>query len=470
MRCIYTFAPVIMGLLLASGCQHIAPAPLDLATSHESIAARNLDVEQVRDYASMLLTDSGGQGAAFNTGDGLTMHEAQAVALWYNLDLRIARLQADQAQAVAKASGRWSDPELGVEMGEKRVDAEEAGFLHDAGSATRSWINAGSLSVTIPLSGRLGAQKRFHGAENNAAQLRAAEAEWQTLSQVREAWARWTFARENARLLEEHLSLLSGFSDTAGSLAQAGELPSPSARLFRIEQLRLSAEGDRAKSAEGEARLGLIQLLGLMPGTPVELVPSLESLGTATSPPPPLEQHPTLRRMQAEYEVAEKRLQVELRKQYPDVTLSPTYTDEQDETSVVLGLGLPLPLWNANRQGIAEAAAEREVTRARVEAEYQRLSIEVAQADKALQATRAQLSQLMDNVIPAVDEQINETLALLRVGEIDVVVLYETLGQALATKQEVLHAALAEAIAASRVAAATASDAAAMDTKVEIKP
>lgn len=454
MRCIFSAAPAaVCLLLLAPGCQHVSPRPLDFNTSKLEWKSRGVDVEPVRSYAAALATACGNETAPFNASDGLSLREAEAVALWYNPDLRIARLQAEQAEAVAKATGRWNDPEFGLESGRKSVDSNGTGFLHDAGDITRTWINVGTLSITIPLSGRLGAERTLRRTEYDVALLRAAEAEWRLVSGVRDAWSQWTAATERIKLLDGHLSLLGEFTDTAGALAKVGEIPSSSARLFAVERMRREAERAREESIEVEQRFVVLSLLGLVPNAAVTLLPELSVEAPVPTEVPDLEKHPTIVRLRAEYQRAEDRLRLELRKQYPDLTLSPNYADEQDETSLRLGLGLPIPVWNANRAGIAESLAAREIARVQAEAGLQKLSSELAQAQAALQGSHAQRTRLIEGVVPVIDEQMSEALSLLKVGEIDIVLIYEALNQALATKEELLKAVLAEALAASRVSA-----------------
>jgi cobalt-zinc-cadmium efflux system outer membrane protein len=384
------------------------------------------------------------------------LQESQAVALWYNADLRIARLEAQQAAAIANTAGRWEDPLLGLDSGEKSVDGDPRGFLRDAGKQTRSWINAATLSITVPLSGRLRAERQASHTGAEAALLRAVEAEHTALRAVRDAWARWSAAEARAALLAEHLALLGEFADASGALAMAGELPPTGGRLFAIERIRKEADLERARAAAAEMRSTVLQLLGLAPDAPLQLLPGVAA-PAAFPELPDLLGHPVIARHRAEYQLAEDRLRVELRKQYPDLTFSPAYTDEQDETSLVLGLGVPVPVWNANRRGIAEAVAARDLARARAEAAYQQLIAEAAQAQAALQGCRAQRTRLVEGVAPVVDAQTAEALALLKMGEIDIVLLFETLAQAFETKQELLDATLAEALAASRYAAIAAT-------------
>jgi outer membrane protein TolC len=458
-------------LFAASGCQHIAPEPLDLTATAVALRERPLDIAPIRDFAAALSALTGDESAVFDASDGLTLREAQAVALWYNLDLRIARLEAERAGAAADTAGRWADPELGLEGGEKEVDGTElvsveqggamAPIVRERPTVERSWISAGSLSITVPLSGRLRAEKRLYASEHDAALLRAAEAEHLLLAEVREAWAVWSASAARIDSLNEHLALLAPFAETADSLAQAGELIPSSARVFSIERMRQEAEAERERHAGAEARAALLHLLGLLPDAPVELIPELN----APAPPPAaLEAHPRIARLRAEYQTAEDRLRVELRKQYPDIVLSPAFSNEDDESSITLGMGFPLPVWNANRPGIAEAAAERDIARARTEAEMQRLLAEGAQAAAALEGSRAQRQRLLDHVVPAVDAQVAEVQALLAAGEIDFVLVYDALLQTQQTRQDLLNAALSEALAAARLSAA------AVVTPAEIAP
>ncbi|MBI1321115.1 MAG: hypothetical protein GC168_19495 [Candidatus Hydrogenedens sp.] len=455
MRCTRAALLGATGVLLLAGCQHIPPHPLDFNETETSLRDRDIGIEPVRAFADALASADRGPAGPFDTSNGLSLAEGQAVALWFNPDLRIARLHAQQALAVAEASGRWSDPELGGEWGRKSVDASEQGFLHDAGSTARDWIRAGSLSITIPLSGRPQAERRLWASLHDAAAWQAAEAEWETLAQVETAWVRWSASTERVNLLEEHLTVLDEFTDAAAALARAGEVMPSNARLLEIERLRRKSELANAAAETAQSHAALLGLLGLLPDAPVVLNSQLSVLAPEDDAFEP-KAHPALQRLEAGYRAAEDRLRLELRKQYPDITLSPAYADEEDETSLRVGLGIPLPVWNANRQGIAEALAGREIARAQAEAGYQQLISEEAQARAALRGSRDRRGMIENDIIPVVDAQLRESLALLQAGELDLIVLHEALAQALAVKEELLEAALGEAEASARLTAATA--------------
>lgn len=417
-----------------SGCQSVPVRPLDLSASYQELASRDLAVQPVRDYATALTAARGGTDAPFDPADGLSLSEAEAIALWYNPSLRIARLEADRAGALADVAGRWSDPEIGFGGGRKWFD----------GGIDPSWIGSASLSITIPISGRTGAERRARTAEHEAALLAAAESEWRTLLELRETWIRWSAVVQGTALLDEHLALVDPFTKAAGDLVQAGELDPGTARLFLIERGRKQALRDAAAFEEIRLRSELMRLMGLLPDAPATLVPEMRLADVNVQQTHSAEElarkHPEVARLGAEYAAAEARLRVEIRKQYPDITVSPDFSTERDESSINLGFGLPIPVWNANRAGIAEAVAQREIARGRVEGAMLGVIAEIAQAEAGLSGARARRERLSADVAPEVDRQIEEAWVLLRSGELEMTSLFQILTQAYDVKQELLTA------------------------------
>jgi outer membrane protein TolC len=93
----------------------------------------------------------------------------------------------------------------------------------------------------------------------------------------------------------------------------------------------------------------------------------------------------------ARYEAAEANLRLEIAKQYPGITLSPSKTLDQGDRIWSLGFSSLLTLINENRGMIAEANSLREVEVAQFEALQSKVISELNQAkaayDAALQAS-----------------------------------------------------------------------------------
>jgi outer membrane protein TolC len=66
-----------------------------------------------------------------------------------------------------------------------------------------------------------------------------------------------------------------------------------------------------------------------------------------------------VRRALAQYAAAEADLQLEIAKQYPDVTIGPGYTYEEKNNFFTVGISTTLPIFNRNQGPIAEAEARR---------------------------------------------------------------------------------------------------------------
>ena len=420
--------------LAVSACQRYAPVPLDLTTHHVAVEARDPSAADVVAYASRLAS-SGGRPVAYDPADGLSRDEAEVVALFFNPQLRLARLKADVPRVGAAEAGRWEDPELDIDA-ERIVESVE-----------HPWVLGGTLSFTIPLSGRPGVEKEKARAEATAAELRALAEERRVLAELRAEWVQWSATTERAALTRRLLDGLTGVVTRAERLREAGELGPVDARLFQIERAKQTA---RLHGLEADARAAEVRLksrLGLVPTAGVKLIPSL-------SLPPPsdfptdealasvLAGHPRVRVARAEYEVAERTFKLEIRRQYPDLKIGGGFGTDEGDNRVLFGAGLPLPLFNANRRLIAESRANRDVARAAAEGEYEQLLGDVAAARARLDGARARLEYVERELAPLADRQVEDAVRLGRAGEFNALVLLEALRTAHDAKLEVLDARL----------------------------
>jgi outer membrane protein, heavy metal efflux system len=233
--------------------------------------------------------------------------------------------------------------------------------------------------------------------------------------------------------------------ERAERLRAAGELDPVAARLLRIE--RVSQTG-KLQGYEADARATEAELkarLGLLPTANVKLVPEVPAWIVGTSAediPAVVAEHPRVRLARAEYEVAERTLKLEVRKQYPDIVLGGGFGTDQGDERVLFGAALPLPLFNANRRAIAEARANRDVARAAAEAEYERLLAEASAARARLDAAHEQLAYVEKELAPLADHQVADARRLAQLGDFNTLVLIEALKTAHEAKLDVLDARL----------------------------
>jgi len=433
------------GLILLSllGCQSYRQAPINLEAYETSWLSRNLKAPEIADFSKELTPVGEEATLAFDPSDGVSLKEAEKIALAYNPSLRAARLDAKVPLAVAGQVGRWDDPEVEFLVGRVLDKDEDDQRLE------------GTLGIPVPVSGRLGAAKSKALAEYSADEAGVRASEWALLNELRDHWLEWSNVQANVELTEEYIAQIDKIILIADRLKEAGELRRTDARLFTIERAVQTTELESQRYTARGLKLEIKRVMGLAPEAVVDFSPTLDIKAAPLSSSERrrmLEKNnPDLAWKRAEYAFAERSLVLENRKQYPDVNVGVMYERAGSEEALLVGPGLPLPLWNANRAGVAEAGASRTAARAEFEAVYIRLASNLARAEVRLQRAVFKRENLEREVIPLVREQIQEIKALAALGEFDSLLLLEAITRAIDTRRDILEARLEESQASNQV-------------------
>ena len=199
-----------MATSFLAGCRSYEPRPLDLAGHRGAWHARTPADEPIRAFAKRLAEAGDDTAGRFDPDDGLDLAEAELVALVFNPDLRMARLQAGVARATAEHAGLWPDPNFSTDV------------MRIADSASGRWFVSPGLSFTLPVSGRLAVERSRAEASERAALDRVAEQEWDVRRDLRMAWHHWSAARvrvdatdpETGRAQSTQVNLRGGLSDS----------------------------------------------------------------------------------------------------------------------------------------------------------------------------------------------------------------------------------------------------------------
>ena len=136
-------------ILTLSGCKAYEPRALDLDRTQREYLLRALDGLVLDELNARPQPGAG----AFDPSDGLSLAEAEAIALVFNRDLRTARLAAGVTKASADNAGLWRDPVLGVDLTK---------IVSGASQGVEAIVSVG---FTLPISGRLELEKNRLGAE-----------------------------------------------------------------------------------------------------------------------------------------------------------------------------------------------------------------------------------------------------------------------------------------------------------------
>jgi|GEM_PF-338638 len=435
----------VVALVVVSGgggCQSYEPRPLDLPGHAGSFLSRRAgDAEAVAHAATM--------GRVFDPSDGLSLAEGEVVALVYNGEARAARARALNCVACVGAAGAWEDPTFGVDLA-RIVE-----------SVAEPWKIAGAVGLTVPISGRLRLDRLHAEAEQAAEVMRAVRTEWGVRMGLRRAWIAWSSARSRAEVTAAALAWCDEIVRIVSEQERLGAVSRAEANVYRIERAMLDLELDRLRSAERRGELEVLRIMGLPPpsGSPGEaslgagLVPwgidevSPAAVGSEALRARLLSGNADTAVASAEYAVAERLLEWEIRKQYPDIEIGPGVAEEDGLGEVRLGLSVRLPIFNRNKRGIAEARTARDGLHAEVLAMVERLIGALAQAEDRHASAGAVMASIRDSAIPLVEQQAGMVRRLLTLGEANMLVLLETLQQERRVRVELVEARAEVALA-----------------------
>ena len=285
-----------------------------------------------------------------------SLDDAVTLALIGNRELNALRLKSANSAKAAKESGWWEDPELDFDL-MRIVNPSEHPFLGGA-----------SITFTIPLSGApaIAAKADELYAQADIAEIKATERD--TGVEARLAAIRLASLRRRAALLSEYDSdeRIVRARENAGKLHEAGEVSaSELAGVQRQKHIRHHALMETEREI-AETEIAFLRLLGLRPGTKIALTLPLRdrpSMPSGADDPLELVRHPKVQAALVRLGGTEKSLEAEIRRQYPDLKLGPTYANEEGLDRFGLVAGISIPLWNRNRKGIAEAEGTRDEAR-----------------------------------------------------------------------------------------------------------
>ncbi len=429
--------PVILAVLAASilaGCQSYQRWDLDPESARREWRGRDVMAPDVKEFAAELAKLEASP-RVYNPADGVDLAEAEVICLFFNPDLRAKRLEADVALAGARAAGEWDNPELDLSVG--RV----------LESVANPWVLAASISFTIPLSGRPGIERDLAFAQHRVQWRQVLADEWTTVAHLRELWRQHAATLRSIELLQAHVDSLTIAGGRADKLVKAGELHATDGRLLAIEKAQAAAElAEARRLADIQAR-EIKAWLGLTPQAQIKFNVALQTTATIQETVA-RENSPTVAVRREAYQVAEQQLRLEIQKQYPDLRIGPGFELDDGQSKIMLGFGIPIPIINLNRRGIAEAAASRKAARAAYDAACLRLYADIDLAQSRLISARALRSELERELAPLVDKQVEDINKRAELGEFDALLMLEGLKSNLEAKQRILQAALDEAHAA----------------------
>ncbi|SOY69416.1 Cation efflux system protein, heavy metal resistance [Cupriavidus taiwanensis] len=324
----------------------------------------------------------------------LTLDAALALAEAGSFTLSAAGKELDATEGDLIQSRVLPNPELAVSM-------------EDTRKASRS--TTGQVNLPLELGGkraaRIGLAER--GRELAQAELGSTRAELRAAVIAR--FFGVLVAQERVRLAEGSLGIAGQAADAAGRRVAAGKVAPLEATRARVEQANAELELAEATGALQTARQALAALWGDSVPRFAQAQGDLDALPSRPAPAAlqaALEDSPLLEASRLAAERSRAEVAVQRSRQYPDVTVSvgAKRDNEANRNMAVLGVAIPLPLFDRNQGNLYAALRRADRAQDAHAATRVRLQGELQQALTQLSVSRAAAQTLQASVLPAAEQ------------------------------------------------------------------
>jgi outer membrane protein, heavy metal efflux system len=327
----------------------------------------------------------------------LTLPEAHAQALQYHPDLSAYAEEIRAREAEAVQAGLRPNPVLSLEAENVLGSGEFTGT--DAAETTIS------LSQPIELGNKRIRRRELAEAEIAVAGSDFAQTRADVLAKTTESFITVLAAQERLKLADEMSALAGQILVTVEERIEAGKAPATERLRANIQRREQEVARDRAQRSLSAARSALAARMGLETAafgpvsgalSPLPDLPLLRDLEAAIA------DSPSVSRWVSETERRRRALALKRAEKIPDVevSLGARHLRENDDTALVLGVSIPLPVFNRNQGGIAAARSRHSQTRAQERGELLQAKAVLAATWQDFAAAREEAEALDNEIIP----------------------------------------------------------------------
>lgn len=275
-------------------------------------------------------------------------------ALRKNPELKFYEAEIATAQANRKTAGAWANPELSADGGRIRMIGDEG----------LAW----SVSVMQPFEwpGRLGLRKAIANRDIELAQIGLDRFRTALVSRVRSAGYRLFAAEQKAKAVREVAERLRLLRDVLVQRDLAGITPLLETRVIEAMDISTQRKATEAAIQKQTALFELNLLRGVAASEPLAVsapelkfrpAPQLETLRASA-----LTNNFELRLRVVELSQSGLRVSLARNERFPTWSIGPQYSEQRvgdQERMLLVGISVPLPLWNRNSGNIAAAEARQ---------------------------------------------------------------------------------------------------------------
>jgi cobalt-zinc-cadmium efflux system outer membrane protein len=324
----------------------------------------------------------------------LTLDQAQALAASRSVSISAAQREVDAADGALRQAGALRNPELNASV-------------EDTRSATRS--TTATLDFPLELGGKRNARVNAADRARERAQAELIDARARSRADVLRAFFSVLVAQERVTLTENSADLAARAADMVGKRVAAGKVSPVDETRARVDQANAQLEAAEAATELQDARQTLAALWGDSQLQFSEVQGDLEWLPSRASAAEligELDASPGLLASRIEIERRKALVEVERSKGVPDLTVSvgAKRDNELGRTQAIVGISIPLPLFDRNQGATYEAARRADKAVDEHQAARIRLTTELQQASHQLALAKASAQTLKSAVLPAAQQ------------------------------------------------------------------
>lgn len=356
-------------------------------------------------------------------------------------DLRVA--EAEQRQ-----SGRLPNPELSVSL--ENVAGDDAYNGTDAAELTIE------LSQPIELGGKRGLRREAAGIQRDLAVNEQSRSRADVLATARQRYIKVLAAQHQLTLAREQAELAGKSLTAAEERIKAGKSP-------EIDRLRLQGEFNLAKLAAEQAERTVKTVKQTLAASWNATTPDFDQvagdLATLPELPELTEIETTLHQTPA---TISRRLATALntvglaqakaaRIPDPSLTVGWRKFEESNESALLFGLSMPLPLFNQGQDGVAAAGSRLNSAQAREQSARNELLAQLHGAWQALADARAEAAAFNNHIVPGTTEAFTAAEFGYQAGKFGLIELLDAQRALFEARQRQLDAQSAAHLAASEL-------------------
>lgn len=349
--------------------------------------------------------------------DSLSLSDATRRVLDKNPQITLSKALQEAAEGRVTQAGVLPNPEVNYLLEDFAGDTSRS-----AGSATTTY----SLSQRFSLPGKRSARQSVAGEERTLTALEAEIERLRLIRITRESYVDAQAATEKQSATAQNLVLAQQLRDAVAVRVTAGKV-SP----IELSRANVALAGARraARQAAQESQLARRQLASLWGESQLEasLLDTLTLPDALSAQPDTLGTSPYMKQLQVRIQREQAAVNLAEAQRLPDFTLSAGMKREAvtREQSVLLGVSIPIPLFDRNQGAVRSARAELTAAEAGLVAARQQLQRQRDQLLVQREAGYQEALQLRDEVLRIASEALEATREGYRAGKFSLIDLLD---------------------------------------------